>query len=343
MPDGHPARRVVDILTGAWQAQALYAAAALDIPDHIAAGHDTAAALALAAEADKDAVERLMRLLTAMGLFTGSADEGYRLTPVSQILRTDDDRSMRDMAVIYGEEFQRAWGAVVPAVRTGRSGFEHAFGVDLRGHLQADPAAGAKFQRAMNAGNVFFSDVVKAYDFSACHTVVDVAGGSGMLLSTVLDAHPALHGVLFDLPHVLPVAREHLDRAVGEDRYDAVGGDAFHSVPAGADVYLLSRVLQDWDDDQACRLLSTLRAAMPDTARLLIVERVIPTEGSELLALLWDLHLLMAAGGRERTLDGYRGLLGAAGLRLESVTPLALETSLLVAAPVRERESEELS
>lgn len=333
MPSGDPARRVVDILTSAWQAQALYAAAALRLPDHITAGHTTAEQLAKAAGADPDALERLMRLLTAMGLFEGTADGGYRPTAVSTLLRSDHPRSMRDMAIIYGEEFHRAWGEAVPAVRTGISGFEHAFGLPLRGYLEKEPAAGATFQRAMSAGNVFFADVPAAYDFSGCRSVVDVAGGGGMLLSTVLLAHPHLEGVLFDLPHVVPAASEHLERTVGAGRWRTQAGDAFRAVPPGADVYLLSRVLQDWDDDHCARLLATLREAMPDTGRLLVVERIVPTSGTELLALLWDLHLLMAAGGRERTLDGYRALLSGAGLRLASVTPLALETSLLVAEP----------
>ncbi|MEU3459131.1 methyltransferase [Streptomyces sp. NPDC006733] len=332
MADGHPARRVVDILTGAWQAQALYAVAALNLPDHIAAGHTTAAKIAAAAGCDEDGIERLLRLATAMGVFEDTAD-GYRLTAVSELLRADDARSMRDMAVIYGEEFHRAWGQVVPALRTGTSGFAVAFGTPLRGYLETEPGAGEKFQKAMNAGNVFFPDVLAAHDFTACRTVVDVAGGSGMLLATVLRAHPQLRGVLFDLPHMTPVAREHLLGAVGPDRWQTVAGDVFREVPPGADVYLLSRVLQDWDDERCVRMLSVIRRAMPAAGRLLIVERVIPTDGSGLLALLWDLHLLMAAGGRERTLDGYRAVLDGAGLRLESVTPMALETSLLVAAP----------
>ncbi|THA70111.1 methyltransferase [Streptomyces sp. A0958] len=338
MADALPARRVVDVLTGAWQAQALHAAAVLCIPDHIQAGHTTTAALAAATDCDKDAVERLMRLLTAMGFFDGGGDAGYRLTPAGDLLRGDHDRSMRDMAVVYGQEFHRAWGDVVDAVRTGTSGFQHAFGVPLRTHLLSDPEAAVRFQRAMNAGNVFFQDVAAAHDFSSARTVVDVAGGAGTLLSTVLQAHPGLHGVLFDLPHVIPVAEAALGSVLGADRYDTAAGDLFESVPGGADVYLLSRVLQDWDDASCVRLLKVLREAMPPTARLLVVERVIPGPGGdqELLPLLWDLHLLMAAGGRERTLDGYRGLLEGAGLRLRSVHRLALETSLLVVEQAEE-------
>ncbi|APS21433.1 MULTISPECIES: methyltransferase [Streptomyces] len=333
MADRSAARRVVDIVTGAWQSQALYAAVALGLADHIAAGHLTDEKLAAAAGADEDAITRLMRLLTAMEVFGGNGRDGYRPTAVSECLREGADQSMSDMVRIYGEEFHRAWGAVVPAVRSGTSGFAHAFGTTLHAYLRDEPSAGPKFQRAMNAGNVFFPDVLDAFDFSGVRTVVDVAGGSGSLLATVMRAHPGVHGVLFDQPHMLPIAARYLDEAVGPGRYATRGGDIFREVPGGADVYLLSRVLQDWDDEHCVRLLSTVRRAMPATARLLVVERVIPEDGSHLLPLLWDLHLLMAAGGRERTGPGYAAVLGAAGFRTESVHPLALETSLLVAAP----------
>lgn len=331
MPDHKAARRVVDIITGTWQAQALYAAVALGIPDLLAAGHTTDEALAERTGSDPDGIRRLLRLLAAMDVFE-TTKTGYRLTPAGELLRADAAHSMSDMVRIYGEEFHRAWGAVVPAVRTGTSGFQHAFGKTLHAYLR-DPEAGARFQRAMNAGNAFFPDVLDAFDFGDHHTVVDVAGGSGMLLGTVLSAHPHLRGILFDQPHMVPVATAHLDTVVGPGRYEARAGDIFQGVPDGADVHLLSRVLQDWDDDRCVTLLSHIRAALPATGRLLILERVIPDNGETLLPLLYDLHLLMAAGGRERDLTGYRDVLAAAGLRLESVHALSLETSLLVAVP----------
>jgi hypothetical protein len=333
MHEGHAARRVVDIISGSWQSQALYAAVILNLPDHVTSGHRTDADLAAATGARQDGITRLMRLLVAMEVFGRSSQDGYRLTPVGELLRSDSDQSMRDMVRLYGEEFRSAWGEVVPAIRTGSSGFEHAFGGSLHAYLANTSGAGEKFLRAMNAGNVFFRDVLDAYDFSDCCTAVDVAGGSGQLLSLVLEAHPHMHGVLVDLPHMIPVARARLDGSVGPDRYDTVEGDIFTSVPADADVYFLSRILQDWDDERAVALLSNIRKALPAHGRLLVVERVVREDDSELLPLLYDLHLLMAAGGRGRTLGGYRDVLAAAGLRLETTHPLALETTLLVAAP----------
>jgi hypothetical protein len=330
MPDQKAVRRVVDIITGTWQAQALYAAVALRVADHVAAGHTTDEALAEQTRSDPDGIRRLTRLLTAMDVLDPVAT-GHRLTSTGELLRSDAPQSMSDMVRIYGEEFHRAWGAVVPAVRTGTSGFQHAFGMSLHTYLR-DPELGAKFQRAMNAGNVFFPDVLDVFDFAGHRTVVDVAGGSGAFLGTVLARHPRLHGILFDQPHMVPVATAHLDEAVGAGRYEVRAGDIFEGVPGGGDLYLLSRVLQDWDDVRCATLLHHIRAVMPADGRLLILERVVPDHGETLLPLLYDLHLLMAAGGRERDLAGYRDLLSAAGLRLESVHGLSLETSLLVAA-----------
>ena len=329
-----PASTVMDTVTGTWRAQALYAAVALRLPDHVAAGHTSASALARQADADPDGIERLMRLLIAIGVF-GEDGSQYRPTPVSELLRGDTPGSMRDMCLLYGEEFHQAWGAIVPSIRTGQSGFQHAFGRSLHDYLANTDGAGAKFLRAMNAGSPFFADLPQVYDFSSVRTVTDIAGGSGILLSTILSAYPDVHGVVVDKEHMIPSAKEHLSSVVDGRRFDVVCGDFFESVPSGSDVYLLSRVLQDWGDDECVRLLANVRRAMEhESARLLVVERVIVDDGSQLFPLLFDLHLRMMAGGRERDLAGYESLFERADLRLEAVHDLAVQTSLLVAKPV---------
>jgi hypothetical protein len=328
------ARAVVDVVTGTWRSQALYAAVELRLPDHVAEGNMTSADLAMRAHADPDSIIRLMRLLVGIGVFAGDDHSGYELTAVSQLLRTGVPGSMRDLCLMYGQEFHRAWGAVVPAITSGHSGFETAFGRTLHEFLADEPDAGPRFLRAMNAGSVFFDDVPKVFDFAACRTVVDLAGGSGLLLSTVLAANPMLHGILVDREHMVPVAREQLGAALAHDRFEVRAGDMFDSVPAGADVYVLSRILQDWEDSECITLLTNIRRAMTDeSARLLIVERVIPTDGAAVLPLVWDLHLMMMAGGRERTMAGYESILDAANLRLVAMHDMALETSMLVVAP----------
>lgn len=325
-------RTVIDILTGTWRAQALHTAAVLEIPDHVAAGRADSRALSEATGAARDGIERLMRLLVAMGVFAGDR-AGYRLTPVGDRLRRDAAGSLRAMCVLYGAEFHRAWGSAPSAVRSGKAAFPETFGQSLHEYLATTSGADERFQQAMKAGDAFFADVVSAFDLTDARLVVDVAGGGGQLLTTVLRAHPQARGILFDLPHVTDYAQGSLAQAVPGGRATAMAGDMFERVPGGGDAYLLSRVLQDWDDASCVRLLANCRSAMSGTGRVLIIERVIDEEGQTSLPVLWDLHLLVVAGGRERTLEGYRSLLGQAGLRLEAVHPLALETSLLVASP----------
>jgi O-methyltransferase domain/Dimerisation domain len=335
---GDAARRLVDIVTASWAAQAVFTAVKLGIPDHVAAGRVRPDELATAAGADPDGVRRLMRLLVDMDVFDGSERSGYRLTPVSELLCDSAPRSMRDLCLLYGDEFYRAWGRAPHAISTGRPAFDEAFGAPLQAYLRNRTGASAKFQRAMNAGSPFFADVPRAFHFPRYGTVVDVAGGTGTLLATILREHPGCRGVLMDLPHVVAAAREQAGSTPGLERCQIVAGNLFESVPSGGDVYLLSRVLQDWDDAACVQALMNCRRAMRRSSTLLILERVIPderpTNGQQdgvSLSLLWDLHLLMMTAGRERALDEYRGLLRRAGLRLESLSALPLEMTMLVA------------
>ena len=331
MPHADPARSVVDIITGSWKAQALCAAVALQIPDHIAAGATTVDELASAANAKPDGIRRLMRLMANMQVFDGSERAGYRLTPVSALLRAGASMSLRDMCLMYGDEFYRAWGAAPQAISTSRPAFDHVFGRPLGVYLRENADAGVRFQRAMSAGSLFFADVPRLFDFSECRTVVDIGGGNGTLLSIILGATSSCRGILFDLPHVVAEAHEQAKLMLDLDRCDMVAGDLFASIPQGADVYLASRILQDWDDDRCIQALSNCREAMGGSGRLLILERVIPDDDSASLPLLWDLHLLMMTGGRERTIEEYHSLLRSAGLRVASVASLPLEMSMLTA------------
>jgi hypothetical protein len=159
--------------------------------------------------------------------------------------------------------------------------------------------------------------VAGAYDFSASSTLVDVGGGHGQMLASILQAHPTLHGVLFDLPHVVKGAPPLLEVAGVSDRCQVIGGDAFTAVPADHDAYLLSRVIHDWDDERAIAILARCQQAMKPQGKLLLVERVLPTDRTPALHVLEaDVIMLVAPGGKERTEAEYRSLLAAAGFEL---------------------------
>ena len=174
-------------------------------------------------------------------------------------------------------------------------------------------------------------DVVAAYDFGALGRLVDVGGGRGVLLATILRAAPALAGTLLDREAVIPMARQHLETAGLADRVELVAGDFFAALPAGADAYLLSRVLHDWDDDDAARILTACRRAMTATSRLLVVEAVLPERARDApAAIRMDLHMLLLFGALERTEAEFRQLLGGAGLEVAQVVPTGSPAGLSI-------------
>src|SRR5262249_6693566 len=153
--------------------------------------------------------------------------------------------------------------------------------------------------------------VLDAYDLSGIGTLADVGGGLGTNLTAVLGRYPAMRGVLFDQPHVVTRARPVLEAAGVAGRCAVVGGDFFATAPGGADAYLLSHILHDWDDAKAGLILDKLRRAMPAGAKLLLVEYVVPEGDGQAFGKLLALHMMAAIAGRERTEAEYPGLFAA--------------------------------
>jgi hypothetical protein len=208
-----------------------------------------------------------------------------------------------------------AWGQALYSVQTGEPAFNRAFGTDLFTYLDSHSDAAAIFNSGMT-GRAAAADVAvaEAYDFSGARTIVDVGGGHGLLLSAILAAAPSARGILLDLPSVASGAREHLTRGGVGERCEIVGGDFFTSVPAGGDVYTLSNVIHDWNDERAAAILRNVRAAMAPGARVLIIETLLPPGNEPHPGKIADLQMLIISGGRERTLDEYHTLLGSSGL-----------------------------
>lgn len=326
------AQEAVELITGGWRAQCLHTAVRMGIPDHIAAGRTTDAVLAEATGAEEEGVHRLMRLLVAMGVFEGDGRTGYRNTALSGVLLDRPD-SLRDMCLLYGEEFYTAWGHAHEAITTVTAGFEIAYGEPLYRYLSHDEDVTQRFQRAMKAGNLFFDYVPEVHDFAG-KTFADVGGGIGQLTAAILAAVPDAHGTVFDREHVMPVAAENLAASVGLDRVDLVGGDMFETVPQGKDVYLLCRVLAGWSDDAVVGVFENCRKAMAGpSSRLIVLDRVVVDEDSSVLPALWDMHLMMTNGGRHRSVEKFTELLGRAGLDVERIADLPVETTALIAAP----------
>jgi hypothetical protein len=244
--------------------------------------------------------------------------------------------SVRDYAVLVGEPMVwRSWGGILHSLRTGKPAFDHTFGAPLFEYLAAHPEEARVFDAAMTGRSAAENAaVLAAYDFSGAGTVVDVGGGQGALLAAILEANPRTRGVLFDRPHVVAAARPRLEAAgLAPGRFDLVEGDFFGAVPAGGDIYVLKRIIHDWDDGRARSILRNCRAALSEAGRLLLVELVVPPGNEPSDAKLLDLLMLVYAGGRERTEAEYRDLLASAGFELARVVPTASNVSLVEAVP----------
>lgn len=327
-------RELLDLLIGGWRAQAISTAASLGIPDQLDGQAKSIAEIAAHTETDPDSLRRLLRLLVGLRILEGDDSTGFSLTPRGKLLRTNAPLSFRDLAICYGGIFSRCWLELMYTVRTGEPAFPRVFGKSLFEYLAEHPCDARTFDGAMAAGSAFFADMPTAYDFSTACTVVDVGGGNGALLMAVLAGYPHLRGILVETDHVAEAAIGHLRAAGVEHRCETVAADFFESIPSRGDVYLLSRVLQDWADDDCLRLLRSCRKAMNPGSELLVIERVVPEDGTPSLSLEWDIQLMLAVGGRLRTGRGYRSLLHEAGFDLNRLIPLPLDVHILVATPL---------
>lgn len=330
-----PAQALLRMISATWIAQAIYAAATLGIADLLISGPQSPEGLAERTDTHPRALYRVLRALASVGVFTEGDDGRFGLTPLAELLRSDSPDSLRPFAIMMGSEWAwRSWGEIMYSVRTEKPAFEQIYGSSLFAYYAENPEAARIFSEGLTSrSRPENAAVVAAYDFSGARTVVDVAGGQGSLLAAILAANPTARGVLFDLPHVIAMARRTFENAGLAERCELAGGDFFAAVPAGGDIYMLKKVIHDWDDAQAPAILRTCRAAVPAHGRLLLIELVIPSGNAPSFGKLLDLLMLVYPGGRERTEAEHRNLLGSAGFRLERVIPTASTVSIVEAVP----------
>lgn len=305
--------------------------AVLGIADLLASGPKHIEELATATDTHADSLYRMLRALAADDVFSEVAPRQFALTPLAEPLRSDVEFSAR-ASIASGSEWA-VWAEILYSVRTGKPALEKVHGRSWIDLLRGSPASITAFNRAMRVRSYAIAGTISdAYDFSGASLVVDIGGGTGSTLAAILQSHPAVTGVLFDLPEVLEHAPAVLQAAGVQDRCRMIAGDFFSGVPEGADCYVLSSVLHDWGDSSAGQILTRLRQAMPPHGRVLIVEAVVPEGGGRHWSKWRDITMLVLTGGRERTLREYQALLTASDLRLTGVSPTRSVASLIEAA-----------
>ena len=316
-------------------ARALYAFAKLGIADLLGKSPLSSEELASAASVDPRALYRLLRTLSTADVVSESQDHRFTLGPLGEALRSDAPESMRAWAIFSGEPFYlQAWEQIVHSIQTGQPAWEQVHKVPVFEYIGKHPDAAQVFDQAMtslSAGEA--PAIVAAYPFSGIRKLADIGGGQGLMLRTILKAHPHMTGVLFDRPDAVEGVAAELGKDGLAERCEVVGGDFFQDVPAGADAYLLKYVIHDWDDERSLAILRNCRRAMTNNAKLLLVETVVPAPGESHFAKLQDLEMMVIAGAQERTIAEYTHLLERAGFWLVRVVPTTEPASILEAAP----------
>jgi hypothetical protein len=264
------------MISAPYVTQRIYATAKLSISDLLKDGSKETHELAALTETHEPSLYRVLRALATVGIFSEIQPRCFKLTPIAQLLRSDVPDSLRAISVLFGDDLlYQPFGKILYSVKTGKPAFDHVFNMSFFDYLKQDSIAGRVFDDAMTSlSNQSASAIAAAYDFSKMKSIVDVGGGNGMLLGTILKANPHLKGILFDLPEVIERARDsqYLTTEISSGRCQLIPGNFFETVPDGADAYLMKHILHDWNNDECIKILNNCYKSMAENGKLLIIE-----------------------------------------------------------------------
>jgi hypothetical protein len=330
-----PQARLLQMATGYFLSRIVYLAANLRIADHLASGPKTAEELAPEVRCDPRPLYRFLRTLTNFELVTLQSDRRFASTPLLDALRSDAPGHVHSAVLtMSGPAFWNAWTNLPYSIATGECAFIKANGKPIFDFLGENPEDARRFSETMLSLNSAEPAAVAAsYDFSSAGVIVDIGGASGAVLANVLSTHPSARGLLFDLAQATTEAPALLRKFGVESRVRIEHGSFFDAVPTGGDIYILSHIIHDWDDERSLVILRNCRSAMSAASRLLIIDRVL-SDGSPSGFGSSDMSMLVLAGGAERTADEFKALLANAGLEMTRVIPTPTSTSIVEARAI---------
>jgi O-methyltransferase domain len=328
-----PEAHIAEVLLSQLAPRLVYLAATLKLPDCLVEGPRTAEEIAQITATHAPALYRVMRTLASLRFFVEDAEHRFALRPLGAALKSGTP-SHAAALTLGGELLTRSLDNVLYSVQTGKTAFERSFGMPLFDWLTANPVEASLVKETMiGFHGTEPPAIASAYDFSAFQTIADVGGSTGNLLTTILSQHPGPRGILFDLPHVVRDAPALIQNRGLGDRIRIEAGTFFESVPAGANAYILSHIIHDWNREQCLIILDRCRRAMNSGGRLLLAEMVLPDGDAPHPGKMLDVVMLTVTGGEERTASQYGALLDAAGFRMTRVVPTASLATIVEAVP----------
>ncbi|MEV6318132.1 methyltransferase [Streptomyces sp. NPDC051776] len=345
-PTPSPAMRLRELVFGAACAAAVRAAARLGVADALDDEPAEAEELAAAIKAEPQPLRRLLHTLSCYGIFEETGDGRFVHTDMSRMLRDDAPNSLRYIALWCTEPWTwDVWPRLDEAVRSGKSVFPDLYGKEFFTYLHQDaPESAHVFNRAMTTSSrQSAEEVAELLDLTGVTSVVDIGGGQGHVLASLLERHPELCGTLLDLPEVVENADPRLKEGGPlASRARILPGDCRREVPVQADMYIIKNILE-WDDDSTRRTLRNVVGAARPGARVVVIENLVDDTPSMRFTTAMDLLLLLNVGGAKHTRESLVGRMTDAGLQVGAVNPVnaylhALESTVPAGERGRSRE-----
>jgi hypothetical protein len=313
--------KVVDTILGRWRSQILYTGVNLGVFESLTAAPRHASEIARELGLDASLSYRLLRALASIGFLNEKGGQSFSITPLGELLRKDHPQTLRGVILLEeGPEHYAIWKHLGDMVKDGKQdGFMREFGLRIFDYIPQNPAYTEVFNYAMSSYSATHTkwvlEALKSYDFSNIQSLCDIGGGHGHLICNILREHPQLKGMVLELESTIKDKKLLWAEKMGlADRCSYLVGDMFREVPR-SDAYMMKMILHDWNDEECVKILSNIQKASPAGGRVLIVEHVVPGPETPHFAKLFDVHMMCALTGRERTEKEYAGLLEKAGLQ----------------------------
>ena len=311
------AQTILDLIEAFRRSKTMFTAVRLGIFDQLAIAPQTCAALALRLSLDRKALSRLLNACVTLRLLEHDGDTYKNTNGATRFLSRGSEETLAGYINYSDQSLYKLWDHLDDAVREGTNRGKQAFGSRsaLFDHYFRDEAATRSFLGGMHGfGQLASPRIVAAFDLSRYVHLVDLGGATGHLSIAACRRYPELRATVLDLPAVEPFAREHLAKSGLDNRIEFVTGDFFADDLPKADLYVLGRILHDWDDSKITKLLRKICFALPKKGALLVTETLVDDDRSgPTYTLMQDVNMLVCTDGRERTESEYSALLQSAG------------------------------
>ncbi|HAO48443.1 MAG TPA: methyltransferase [Runella sp.] len=322
-PQLSPSAQLMQMVFGFIPARAISLAAELGIADLLKDGAKSVQELSVATDSHSRSLYRLLRVCASVGVFSENENNQFANTVLSDLLRSDSPESLKDFSIMIGDNTQfKTWGRFDYAVKTGQPAFDEVFGMPYFDFIGINPKEAKTFNDAMTGMSIGSSmAVLDAYDFSGINMLVDVGGGHGFLLASILNKYPDMQGINFDVPALKADAEALFAQHGVSNRSHFDSGDFFQTVTTGGDAYIMKHIIHDWNDQQCIAILSNCRKGIKKGGKVLLVEMVLPDGNEPSMGKLLDLQMLSVLPGCERTRAEYADLLEKSGFALTQIVP----------------------